>query len=115
MIKSLRLVSLLLAATFVCALLSIAALAQNSETQRLDAYDKQRRLTGNMVGALREAGHTTLAASQTRRRSVSEILNSLKFGKAPLSESAAQALSDQSWRVTDYNGGVHNYADPRKA
>jgi lysine 2,3-aminomutase len=37
------------------------------------------------------------------------------YGKAPLSESAAQALSDQSWRVTDYNGGVHNYADPRKA
>ncbi len=37
------------------------------------------------------------------------------YGKVPLSESAAQALSDQSWRVTDYNGGVHNYADPRKA
>lgn len=37
------------------------------------------------------------------------------YGKAPLSESAAQALSDQSWRVTDYNGGVHDYADPRKA
>jgi lysine 2,3-aminomutase len=37
------------------------------------------------------------------------------YGKAPLSESAAQALGDQSWRVTDYNGGVHDYADPRKA
>ena len=37
MIKSLRFFSLLLAAAFVCALLGIAALAQNSETQRLDA------------------------------------------------------------------------------
>lgn len=37
------------------------------------------------------------------------------YGKAPLSERAAQALTDQSWRVTDYNGGVHDYADPRKA
>jgi small-conductance mechanosensitive channel len=37
LIKSLRFFSLLLAAACVCALLSIAALAQNSETQRLDA------------------------------------------------------------------------------
>jgi lysine 2,3-aminomutase len=37
------------------------------------------------------------------------------YGKAPLSESAAQALGDERWRVTDYKGGVHDYADPRKA
>ena len=33
------------------------------------------------------------------------------YGKAPLSESAAQPDGDD-WRVTDYNGGVHTYADP---
>lgn len=37
------------------------------------------------------------------------------YGKAPLGESAAQALENERWRVTDYNGGVHDYADPRKA
>lgn len=39
------------------------------------------------------------------------------YGKAPLSESAAQASprrdSGDHWRVSDYNGAVHDYSDPR--